>query len=201
MAAPPTSTGRAEERAQELAMRFRRPDGKTAKLVLGPVDFSEEPEHDPVVGQPLTLAAARRLAADISRERARGKDVVADQKAAKLRAMVDQADRPAKAFASAVGDFAEHHAKKRKTGKATARLLGVMPGMDRWCRAASSAGRPKRRRDRRPRRLHRGRGGQEARHPAAGHQERRSVRIPGSPRLQRAVDHVHLAPPPPESRG
>ena len=120
---------------KSFAMRFRRPDGKTAKLVLGPVDFSDEPEGEPVVGQPLTLAAARRLAADIGRERARGKDVVADIKAAKQRAMVERDDRPAKAFASAVRDFAEHHAKKERPGR-------PRPGcsascrMDRWCKGS-----------------------------------------------------------------
>ena len=56
---------------------------RPTKLVLGPVDFSSEAEGEPVIGQPLTLAAARRLAADVGRERARGKDVVADRKVAK----------------------------------------------------------------------------------------------------------------------
>ena len=39
------------------AMRFRRPDGRSANLTLGPVDLiGDEMADDPVVGQPLTLA-------------------------------------------------------------------------------------------------------------------------------------------------
>jgi hypothetical protein len=65
-------------------MRFRRPDGKHAKLTLGPVDLSDaEPNDQPVIGGPLTLAAARLLAATIKRDRARGIDVIADEKAKK----------------------------------------------------------------------------------------------------------------------
>src|SRR5262245_55952791 len=63
------------------ALRFRRPDAtKTkAKLVLGVADLSgRELVVDPVLGQPLTLAAARALAADIHRQRALGVDVIAD---------------------------------------------------------------------------------------------------------------------------
>ena len=54
---------------KSFALRFRRPDGKPAKLVLGPFDPSAEGEGEPVIGQPLTLAAARRLASDLGRER------------------------------------------------------------------------------------------------------------------------------------
>src|SRR5690348_5108882 len=57
-------------------MRFRRSaDGRPAKLTLGPVDLSgHELEGDPEIGMPLTLAAARALAASIHRQRAQGKD-------------------------------------------------------------------------------------------------------------------------------
>src|SRR5437660_7751968 len=63
---------------KSFALRFRRPSGKPAKLTLGPVDLSgREAEGDPVLGQPLTLASARRLAAEVHRQRAMGRDVVA----------------------------------------------------------------------------------------------------------------------------
>ena len=63
--------------AKSWAMRFRRPDGRTAKLTLGPVDFSNtEASDEPVLGGPLTLRQARQLAAKIDRERARGIDVI-----------------------------------------------------------------------------------------------------------------------------
>jgi hypothetical protein len=44
------------------AMRFRRPDGRPAKLVLGPVDLSDrEPEDEPKIGDTLLLGEARVL--------------------------------------------------------------------------------------------------------------------------------------------
>ena len=69
------------------ALRFRRPTtGKSAKLTLGPLDASgTEVPDEPKIGDPLTLAAARTLAAAIGRQRVRGRDVVADHAAAKSR--------------------------------------------------------------------------------------------------------------------
>ena len=62
--------------AKSWALRFRRPDGSPAKLTLGPVDFSgREPTGEPVVGTPLSLAAARALAAEQHRQRKRGIDI------------------------------------------------------------------------------------------------------------------------------
>src|SRR5215207_4998162 len=64
--------------AKSWALRFRRPDGRPAKLTLGPVDFSgNEPAEEPIIGTPLTLAAARQLAAEQHRQRKRGIDVAA----------------------------------------------------------------------------------------------------------------------------
>ena len=63
-------------------MRFRRPDGRPAKLTLGPVDLSDkETSDEPVLGGPLSLRQARQLATSIDRQRARGLDVVEDYKA------------------------------------------------------------------------------------------------------------------------
>jgi hypothetical protein len=60
------------------ALRFRRPGGKPAKLTLGPADLTgREAEGEPVLGAPLTLASARRLATELHRQRALGKDIVA----------------------------------------------------------------------------------------------------------------------------
>jgi Arm DNA-binding domain/Meiotically up-regulated gene 113 len=68
-------------------MRFRRPDGRAGKLTLGPVDLVSDKESDgePIIGQPLRLVAARRLAAEINRQRAFGHDVVAEITAEKAR--------------------------------------------------------------------------------------------------------------------
>jgi hypothetical protein len=66
-------------------MRFRRPDGRPAKLTLGPVDLSGTEIGEPILGAPLTLAGARVLAAEVHRQRVMGRDVVADHAAAKHR--------------------------------------------------------------------------------------------------------------------
>ena len=63
--------------AKSWALRFRRPNGDRAKLVLGPLDASKEMVGDPQIGQPLTPAAARTLAGQINRRRAMGIDVIA----------------------------------------------------------------------------------------------------------------------------
>src|SRR5262245_42115010 len=63
---------------KSFAMRFRNPNGRHVKLTLGPLDWSgKEFTGDPVIGQPLTLVAARRLASDVHRQRALGNDMVA----------------------------------------------------------------------------------------------------------------------------
>jgi integrase len=111
--------------AKSWAMRFRRPGGKAAKLTLGPVDLSgKETEGEPVIGQPLTLASARRLATAVQRQRAMGKDVVA----ARHRERLERAARGNDTFSTAAVDFVEQHAmRKTRRWEETARLLGVKP--------------------------------------------------------------------------
>ncbi len=110
------------------ALRFRRPNGKTAKLTLGRVDLSsKQVEAEPALGAPLTLAAARRLAGQLQHERARGKDVVA----ARHREKIERAALVAKTFAEAAFDFTEQHLKRRVRGwQSRARLIGVREGED-----------------------------------------------------------------------
>jgi integrase len=114
------------------AMRLRRPDGKPAKLTLGPVDLSgQEAESEPVIGAPLTLASARRLVAELHRERARGRDVVSDLAAAKRRQKSERETRSAALFGRAAIDFIEGHAKKKtRRWQEQARLLGLTPTTD-----------------------------------------------------------------------
>ena len=114
------------------ALRFRRPNGKPAKLTLGPVDLSgKETDSEPVLGTPLTLASARKLAAEAHRQRARGRDVVADHDATKRRQKFEHATRAANTFSSAARDFVEQHAmRKTRRWKDTARLLGLDPNND-----------------------------------------------------------------------
>jgi integrase len=111
------------------ALRFRRPSGRPAKLTLGPVDLSgKEAEGAPVLGQPLTLASARRLAADIGHQRALGRDVVADYDASRRRQRSEHETRAKNTFGAAARDFIEQYASKRtRRWRVTARLLGLRP--------------------------------------------------------------------------
>src|SRR6516162_3895988 len=58
--------GKPREGSKAWVMRFRRPNGKPAKLTLGRVFIKgandDEPSGEPVLGGMLTLRAARRLA-------------------------------------------------------------------------------------------------------------------------------------------
>lgn len=106
--------------AKSWAMRFLGPGGRATKLTLGPLDLSsEELKSDPIIGQPLTLVAARRLAAEVNQSRARGLDVAARYMAAKKRAGSEEAT-----FAAVAQRFVREHAMKNRTGYRTARLIG-----------------------------------------------------------------------------
>ena len=94
------------------ALRFRRPDGKPAKLTLGPLDLGNEPADEAVIGGPLTLAMARELAAKIDRQRKQGLDVVAEHKAQQERS---RAPAEAAGFGAAVADFAANYRTSRHT--------------------------------------------------------------------------------------
>ena len=130
--------------AKSWALRFRKPDGKTtgkmksAKMWLGPVDFSErETKDDPVIGAPLTLGQARVLAAQIARKRERGIDVIAEQKAAEERKKAVAAAHAVNTFGACVREFfIEYRTKKQKIRprrwRENASLLGLYykPGSD-----------------------------------------------------------------------
>jgi integrase len=103
-------------------MRFRRPDGRQGKLTLGRVDFTSSSSLEPVIGAPLTLAAARRLAIQIQHERAMGRDVIG----AALRTKADRRGLAANTFPAMAADFIEQYAKRETRGwRDTARLLGL----------------------------------------------------------------------------
>jgi hypothetical protein len=110
-------------------MRFRRPTGQIGKLTLGRVDASgRELKDDPEIGQPLTLAAARQLAAKVHRERELGRDPIADHKARKHRQRAELIHRSNNTFAAAARAYVEEHAKlKQRRWPETARLLGMQP--------------------------------------------------------------------------
>jgi len=114
--------------AKSWALRFRRPNGKPAKLTLGKVDLTNiESESEPIIGAPLTLASARRLASELHHQRARGKDVIA----AKHREKLEREARNSKDFTQAATDFIEQHAMRRtRRWRERARLLGLRSADD-----------------------------------------------------------------------
>jgi len=108
---------------KSFALRFRRPNGDTAKLTLGPFTKNEA-EGRPVIGMPLTLAGARQLAVELQRERALGKDIIAVRHREKLELKA----KGAKTFGQAAVDFIEQHAKRKtRRWEEQARLLGLQP--------------------------------------------------------------------------
>jgi integrase len=109
------------------ALRFRRPDGRNAKLTLGPACFSgQELRGDPVVGQPLTLAAARLLAADIHRQRKMDIDVVGEHAAAKRRRRAEREQADSSTFGVLARQFVEEHARpKVRRWREIAYILGL----------------------------------------------------------------------------
>jgi integrase len=99
------------------ALAFRGPNGRMRKLTLGSYAAEENSSAKPVVGAPLTLAAARRLAADVLHRRAAGEDVT-----------TAKAKRGADTFADAARDFITEHSRKKVRGwREQARLLGLKP--------------------------------------------------------------------------
>jgi hypothetical protein len=108
-------------------MRFRTPSGRIGKLTLGRVDFSgRELKDDPEIGQPLTLAAARQLAAKVHRARELGRDPIADHQARKHRQRGEIRERNANTFGASVRAYIDEHARpKTRRWAETARVLGL----------------------------------------------------------------------------
>jgi integrase len=111
------------------AVRFRRPNGKSAKLTLGSCDDNgKEGEGEPVIGGHLSLAAARRLAAETRRQLALGRDPAAAYLAEKQRARAAAIEISANTFSAAAVNFIEQYARKKvRRWKEQARLLGLQP--------------------------------------------------------------------------
>jgi integrase len=108
-----------------FAMRFRRPDGRMAKLTLG--EFSDVAiDAEPVIGTPLTLAAARRLAMATEHDRKTDKDPIAAHADAKAVRKTKQAERDSNLFGALAVKFIRDYAMPRnRTWKASASLLGL----------------------------------------------------------------------------
>jgi integrase len=93
------------------AIRFRRPDRRTTKLVLGSVNTAADRANDPdpVVGGHLTLASARRLAGQLKHKIATGKDPAAEVMSEKRAIVVATGNT----FSAAAVDFITQHAKRK----------------------------------------------------------------------------------------
>jgi integrase len=111
---------------KSFQMRFRVPDGRIRKLTLGPFDASDQGTKDaPVIGQPLTLAAARTLAAEVLRQRELGRDPALDHRARKHRRRLELKEKHDNTFAVVAHDYVREH---------------VRPHMRRWPEVAGLLG-------------------------------------------------------------
>jgi integrase len=104
------------------ALRYRRPDGRSAKLVLGTA-HAEPSDAPPVVGGHLNLASARALAATLRHEIAMGRDPGADTMAEKRKQNPEGVDT----YLSAARDYVAHAKQKSRRWKQTASILGFRP--------------------------------------------------------------------------
>jgi integrase len=117
--------------SKSWALRFRRPDGRPAKLRLGSCDLSGvEPADEPVLGGALTLGQARQLAAKVNRDRARGIDVVEAHKAKRSRDHAAAAAAAANSFGAVAHAFFINHKTNKwqarpRRWRGDARLLGL----------------------------------------------------------------------------
>jgi integrase len=115
-------------------MRFRRPDGRPAKLTLGSVDPSgRKPNEDDrlEIGGPLTLVEARVVASEINRRRTAGCDVIAEHFADRQRRRERLETAGDNTFAAKARTFIEEHAKpKTRRWRETARVLGLSYPLD-----------------------------------------------------------------------
>jgi integrase len=115
---------------KSFTMRFRRPSGRHANLTLGRYSPDIEDAEKPTIGQPLSLAMARVLAAEVRRQRSLGIDVVANVRVERQQRRSSYRGRDAVLFGQAVIDFIEgHHAKgtnrKPRDWREVAKRLGL----------------------------------------------------------------------------
>jgi hypothetical protein len=103
--------------SKSWAMFFRDPGGGPIKVTLGPLDASgRKAEGNPEISKPLTLTAARKLAAQINHDRALGVDFK------KKRPEASQA------FGQACRDYVVERAMPRtRRWRDAAKALGIDP--------------------------------------------------------------------------
>jgi integrase len=118
--------------AKSWALRYRRPEGRTAKLVLGSVysklPGAKEPDTEPVIGGHLTLRAAHRLVTALRHDIAMGRDPGVAHMAEREARRVAAVEGASNTFGAAAKDFIEQYAsKKTRKWREQARLLGLRP--------------------------------------------------------------------------
>jgi integrase len=120
--------------AKSWALRYRRPDGRPAKLVLGSVHIkingTKEPNTAPVIGGHLTLAAAHRLVTELRHEIAQGRDPAAIHIENKRRIRRLAGNSAANTFASAARQFVDSYTvpkkgRKPRRWREIAKILGL----------------------------------------------------------------------------
>ena len=119
--------------AKSWAMRFRRPNGDRAKLVLGPLNTGKEIAGDPQIGQPLTPTAARALAGQINRQRAMGVDVIAARQTEQRKAKITSAGTATYQAAAKIfiaSRTVRESGQKPRRWREDARMLGLDHPLD-----------------------------------------------------------------------
>jgi integrase len=112
------------------AMRFIRPNGKTAKLTLGRYDSKANQVGELVVGQTLSLGMARALAIEVGRRRTMG---LAEHRVAKLSRNRIAARNAESSFGIEARHFIDEYevekgsrrGQRPRTWRETAKLLGL----------------------------------------------------------------------------
>jgi integrase len=116
--------------AKSFAMRFRRPDGRNARLVLGnfdPTPRDPHPKDKLQIGASLTLVEARMLASRVHLERANGADVISDRKADKIKQRLQIAADQENDFTALARRYFEEHARhKQRRWAKWARYFGLV---------------------------------------------------------------------------
>ena len=117
------------------------------KLTLGSCDTTgKELEGDPAIGGHLMLVAARRLNAEVKRQLALGKDVIAERKAVKLHRVVAARDAEQNTYIAAARDYVEREQRGRKKNRRLAqRRRPSRSRLSRWRRRADNHPRQPRR--------------------------------------------------------
>jgi integrase len=112
---------------KSFAVRFRRPNGKSAKLTLGTFDpATRPPVETPEIGGLLLLSEARVLVAEVQRQRAAGRDPAADFKSLKRQAKAAAIKAEEATFEVFARRYIERHAKPNtRRWTETARTLGL----------------------------------------------------------------------------